>query len=159
MNRENIYQSVFNRVTAATWAALPVSGATGFKTASRKLVAWDAVSTDQMPALYQQQMRETVTRQPNLPPKWALQVRWYVYVAHLASQDGSATLIPSVQLNAILDAIQAAIEPQTADGPLIKNTLGGLAYEAKIVGTVENFEGDLGDFGVLVIPAEILVPL
>lgn len=156
MNREAIYAALFARVKAATWPALSEGGATTWAVSSRKLLHWSQVPKESMPALFQTQRSEEVVRQRNLPSKWVLKCELYVYVATLAQQD--ATVIPSQQLNPIMDAIQKQFEALPGDGTLDRCTLGGLVDECKIAGVVDDFEGDLGDLGVLIIPAEITVP-
>lgn len=156
MNREAIYSALFARVAAATWAAIPITGATAFVAKSRKRLGLAETPPDQMPALYQTQLSELVKRDVGKPPIYTLKVELLVYVSHLADTDN--TVIPTQQLNPILDAIQAALEPQPIDGDAQKNTLGKLVYDCKIVGEIKNYEGDLGDFGVLAIPVEIIVP-
>lgn len=156
MNRENIYAALFARISAATWPAIPISGATTWASASRKMQGWAEVPPGNMPALFQTQVSERVKRDPGKPPVWTLMVELRVYVAHLANTDQS--VIPTQQLNPILDAIQAAMEPTFVDGDPQRCTLGKLVYDCKIVGEVKDFEGDLGDLGVLVIPVEIIVP-
>lgn len=156
MGREAIYAALFARVSAITWTAIPISGKTTWGAASRKLLGWGDVPSDQMPAIFQTQVYERVQRDVNRPPRYVLGVEWRVYVAHLAQSDSE--VIPTQQLNPILDAIQLAMEPNGTDGSPETNTLGKLVYDCKIVGEIKNFEGDLGDLGVLLIPVEIQVP-
>lgn len=155
--REATYAALFARVSAATWAALGgVGGPTTWGTKSRKLVHWTKAPLDAMPCLYQKQVDEDVMRTPNLPAHYSLHAELFVYVATLARQNSE--IVPSSQLNVIMDAIEAALEPQPASGEVERTTLGGLVYECVIRGKVENFEGDLGDLGVLIVPVEIVVP-
>lgn len=156
MNREAIYAALFARVSGATWAAIPITGATGFIAASRKRVGLAETPPDQMPALYQTQVAEDVVRKPGQPAIVTLKVQWLVYVCHLANVE--STVIPTQQLNPILDAMQLAMEPNGTDGDPQRCTLGRLVYDCKIAGKINNYEGDLGDFGVLEIPVEIIVP-
>lgn len=156
MNRESIYAALFARVGAAVWPALPLSGKTTFTTVSRKIQGWGDVPLDQMPALFQTQVYERIKRDPGKPPVYILGVEWRVYVAHLADQDISVN--PSTSLNYVMDGIQMAMEPNASDGDPQRNTLGRTVYDCKMVGEIKDFEGDLGDLGVLLIPVEIVVP-
>lgn len=157
MIRENIYAALFARVAAATWSPLGgVGGPTTWGKTGRKILAPNQIPADNMPALFQVQVGETVVRQTNLPPKYTLHAELHVFVTTLARQD--LTIIPSSVLNVVLDAIETALEPQGADGTMERCTLGGLVYTCRILGKIEIFEGDLGDLGVAVVPVEILVP-
>ncbi len=112
-----------------------------------------------MPCLFQTQRTETVTRERGKPPIWVLRAEIFIYVKTLAGQDYE--VIPSSQENPILDAVLNILEPNAypsqADA-LERTTLGGLVDQCKVVGTIENFEGDLGDLGVLIVPVEMIVP-
>ncbi len=159
ITREPIYAALFARVAAATWAALGPDAITAFKLTSRKLLHWtDPSIIDSMPCLFQTQRTETVIRERGKPPIWKLNVELFIYVKTLANQD--AAVIPSQQENPILDAVVAILEPSAypsqKDSP-DACTLGGLVNYCKVQGTVENFEGDLGDLGVLIVPVEIVV--
>lgn len=158
--REPIYAALFAKVSGATWAAQSLTTATAFVTKSRKLRHWVDVQKEEMPALFQTQRTEPVTRESNRPPRWKMNVELFIYVATIAQQD--ADIIPSQQQNPIMDAIMQSLEPDAGSvvpgGGLDRCTLGGLVYDCKISGVVENFEGDLGDLGVLIVPVEITVP-
>lgn len=159
--RETIYQTLFAKVAGISWSVLGPANSTKFgPNSARKLRHWTNVQKEEMPILFQTQRREQVVRPPNRPPRWTLELEWFVYVTTLAQQD--ATINPSTQLNVILDALMQALEPDAGalapGGGLDRCTLNGLVYDCKISGVVENFEGDLGDLGVLIVPVEITVP-
>lgn len=158
--RETIYAAAFARALTATWAAFGPDSTTTFKSSGRKLQHWDGFPVENMPYLGQRQDRERQVRPGNKPPMWLLQIEWYVYLNTLAQ--GDATIVPSTQINTILDALQAALEPNAGgakDGSQERCTLGGLVYECKISEKeIEDFEGYLGDLGVVIVPVEILVP-
>lgn len=137
MNREAIYQALYDKL-----AAVP-----GIKTKGRKLKHWSDVPASQQPALFQAQKNELAHRQQGVGTVWTLTVDVYLYT----STTGSA--LPSTQLNSIVDAIEAALQP---DNPVRNtNTLGGLVQHCRIEGAIETDEGTLGDQAVAIIPIVI----
>lgn len=137
MTREPVYAALF---------AL-LSGAAPFVTASRRLRHWSDVGPAEQPALFVVQKSETAERRAGLPAKWRASADVYVY-AH-APDDETA---PATVLNPLLDAIEAALAPQSA-----VQTLGGLAAHAWIAGKIETDEGVLGGQAVAIVPIEMLV--
>lgn len=137
MNREAIYQALYAKL-----AAVP-----GLKTKGRKLKHWTDVPASQQPALFQAQKNELAQRQQGLGTVWTLTVDVYLYT-HTAG-----IALPSAQLNGIVDAIEAALQP---DNPVRNtNTLGGLVQHCRIEGAIETDEGTLGDQAVCIIPIVI----
>ena len=141
MNREPIYAALF---------AL-VSGAAGFATASRRLRHWSAVEAAEQPALFQVQKRETAQQAEGTPTLWRAALDLYVYC-----QAPDDTTAPTVVLNPLLDAIEAALSPQGADAVAGVQTLGGLVKHCWIAGAIETDEGTLGGQAVAIVPIEIL---
>ena len=137
-SRETIYAALF---------AL-VSGAAPFATASRRFQLITAVQTGQMPALYMSQAGETVARDRITPPRYTLRVDLAVY-----AQNPDATQSAAPQLNALLDAVEAALAPPA---PQLDQTLGGLVSHCYLRGEIELFEGSLGNRAGAVIPIEIV---
>lgn len=137
MNRESIYQALFAKLSAVS----------GLKTKSRKLRHWSDVSANEQPALFQAQKTESIARTPGLNARHTLYADVYVYVKT------TGTTSPSTQMNSLLDAIEAALEP---DNPIKnRNTLGGLVEHCAIEGSIETDEGTLGDQAVAIIPIVI----
>lgn len=136
MNRENIYQALFDKV----------KGIQGLKTSSRKLKHWNDVPLAEQPALFQIQIGEAPTQSKGMPTQWHLSVKFYLYVN---SQDGN----PSSLLNIYLDKIEEALKPN-ANG---FQELNGLVSHAWISGAIETDEGVLGDQAVAIIPIDIKV--
>ncbi|HZL59438.1 MAG TPA: hypothetical protein VFC38_07030 [Stellaceae bacterium] len=139
MNREPIYAALFDLL----------SNAAPFVTASRRLRHWSDVGPAEQPALFVVQKSETAERRNGLPPKWRALVDVYVY-AH-APDEAAA---PSIVLNPLLDAVEAALAPKDSGAV---QTLGGLVSHATIVGRIETDEGVLGGQSVAIVPVEILV--
>lgn len=138
MNREAIYAANFALVSAAP----------GLVTKSRKLLHWADVPANQRPALFQAQVSETAMQQTGMPTKWLLKVKLYIYVST------AGAVSPGEVLNPIIDAISDRYANDTAGH---RQTLGGLVQYARIDGTIETFEGTLGEDEVAFIPIEILV--
>lgn len=63
--------------------------------------------------------------------------------------------VPSIMMNSILDAIDAAFAPDDPNG---KCTLGGLVSSVRATGEVPIAPGDLGGPGISVVPLNVLVP-
>ena len=137
MSREAIYGALF---AVAQRAA-------GFATVSRKLQHWTDVPSGAQPALFQNQRQELVQQQTNRPPIWRYSVDWYVYAW---SDDPSQS--PAIQLNTLIDALEAALAPAF---PPENQTLGGLVTYARINGQIQTDEGVLGQQAVAIIPIEI----
>ena len=137
--REPIYAALWNKVKATP----------GIVTASRRLQHWADVPKVSQPALYQAQAGEMAMLEHGLPTKWHLSVNLYIYVT--AEEDPYAS--PAPALNAILDAIEAAVGPELSG----YQTLGGLVYDCKINGKIETLEGVLGGQEVAIVPIEIQV--
>jgi len=143
MNREPIYAALFARLAEAG----------GFRTASRRLRHWSDVAAVEQPALFLAQKSETAEQRGALPTKWSCDLDAYVY-CHAPDEATAATTI----LNPLLDAIEAALAPSGADVATNTQTLGGLAYQAAIVGKIETDEGTLGGQAVAIVPIRIIVP-
>ncbi len=139
INREPIYAALF-----AKFAAIP-----GIKTRSRRLKHWTDVPPSNQPALFQTQITETADKRPGIPTKWTLRAEIYVYVN--AGKDPHA--IPATAINAVLDAVEAALQPEPCEE---EQTLGGLVQRCWISGTIETDEGALGEQSVAIVPIEIL---
>lgn len=137
MNREPIYQALFDLVSAAP----------GLVTKSRKLLHWNDVPATQRPALFQTQKSEAAIQTTGVPTKWMLSVEIYIYVSTLGAAH------PGAVMNPILDAISAALDYKPVGAP---QTLGGLVHWARIEGTIATDEGTLGDDAVAIIPVHIL---
>lgn len=137
MNREAIYAAL-----AAKLASAP-----GVVTFSRKLKHWNDVSPIEQPALFQAQKSETAARTTGLGPVWSLEVVLYLYV------NTAGDTSPTVTLNAVLDAILAALAPLPVQE---KQTLGGLAHDCRLEGAIETDEGTLGDQAVAIMHIRII---
>lgn len=140
MNREAIYGALFGLVARAA----------PFRTAGRRLRHWSDVGPAEQPAVFMVQTRETAARQRSLPTRWTLHADLYVY-AHAPDE----LTAPASILNPLLDAIEAALEPD--DAATNRQSLGGLVEHAWIAGSIETDEGVLGGQAVAIVPIEMLV--
>lgn len=136
-------------VFSALWERLQVIQ--GIATFSRKLRHWSEVPSSEQPALFLACGNQGLQQERNFPAVLTLKATLHLYVH--GGEDPAAA--PSVRLNELLDAIEAAIETP-ADEPA--QTLGGLVQHAWIAGEIETDEGVLGDQAVAIVPIEILVP-
>jgi hypothetical protein len=137
-SRETYYAALFTLV----------SGAASFHTASRRVRHWSDVQASEQPALFLAVGPQTPQQVRNLPPKWMLDAKLYVY----AHADGN--LDPGPILNNLIDAVEAALQPSVNK---VTQDLGGLVSHAWIEGVVETDEGTLGEQAVAVIPIRMLV--
>jgi hypothetical protein len=142
MNREAIYQALFNLVrNAAT-----------FKTASRRVKLWMDVNASDRPAVFVAQRGESYVRNSEaVPQKVTLKAEIILYTD--AGKDPKTT--PATELNNLIDAIDAALAPNPVTGV---QTLGGLVSHCWIEGDVMTDPGDLDGDGMAVIPVRILIP-
>jgi len=139
MNRENIYQALFDLI----------GGLSQFKTKGRRLKAFTEVPAESQPAFFQVQQGERADVKEGSPNRWALNVILVVYV-NVGEGDES---ISTSQLNPIIDAITSALEPTASGG---RQTLGGLVRYARVSGAIEIDEALLGAQAMAIIPVEIL---
>lgn len=136
MNREDIKSALFNLVANVRFDL--GNGLMGFNTASPKLKHWDDVQPGEQPAFFLSQGPQTPLAPvaPNGPRSWHLDYTARIYVRTAGEVD------PATALNPILDAIEACFDPMVLGGP---QTLSGLVQWVRIEGTIDTFEGTLGD--------------
>ena len=143
--REQAVGALLARVAAAyAWASPP----------SRRLKLWSDVSPAMRPACFLfEGGTESYDNAAGAVPKRRLFPRLFIYVdAHDPDAIGAA------QLNAIMDALDAALEPTGADSALGRCTLGGTAYRCSIDGKPMKDPGDLDGDGLLLVPITLVLP-
>lgn len=145
VTREAIMQALFSLV-ANSYA---------FATASRRLRLWTQVAPEDMPALFQfEGAEDEALYEDDLMLRRTLKVRLFIYID---AKDES--LVGASQINAILDALDAAFAPATfTDEITNRQTLGGLVSSARISGPVLKDPGDLDGIGLIVAPVLIILP-
>lgn len=138
INREAIYLALFNRV----------KNLAGIVTASRRPRLAKDVAAEEQPALFQEELPETVQYQgPGLPPKYFLHVDLFIW-ARLAENQAPGSL-----LNPLVDAVEAALAPDPDEEDQI---LGGLVQYCRIEGKIDKVNGILDSQAGVFIPVIIL---
>jgi hypothetical protein len=144
--REQVMTALFARLSAATFVS--VNGSTTFKTKSRRIKLWGDVSKDSRPAMFMVERHESPTFvAENQPAKQSMMVDVFVYT----SADGVEA--PSVDINNILDALDAALAPGPAERV---QTLGGLVSHCRQEGQIFKDPGDLDNDGLIIYPIRIM---
>jgi hypothetical protein len=145
VTREQISVAFFNLI----------AGAADFTATSRRFVHWDQVNETQMPFLTVLKTGEVRARQAEGLPTLTMNTHVFVYLS--AGMDPED--VPDTAMNAVLDAIDAAVVPGGADALNgNKQTLGGLVSHCYPLGPVFVDTGDVDGKAVAVIPFQILVP-
>ena len=139
--REAIYAALF---------AL-VAGNSAFRTATRRIKDYSDVDQATQPALLQVELGEKWNARVGLPPVVTLSARLFLYC-----EESDPTEPVSTQMNALLDAVMAALAPPIVPHGPFRQTLGGLVQHAAISGEIAIAEGLSGQ-SEAVIPIEILV--
>ncbi|HEX3429544.1 MAG TPA: hypothetical protein VHT03_01550 [Rhizomicrobium sp.] len=136
-------------IYAALFALL--SGAVAFQMATRRIKDYADVDQARQPALLQVELGEKWNTRLGAPPIITLAARIFVYCE---SNDPTAPV--STAMNALLDAVTAAIAPPILPHGPFRQTLGGLVQHAGIAGDITIAEGLSGQ-SEAVIPIEIVV--
>ena len=139
--REAIYAALFSLLSSAA----------SFRTATRRIKDYSDVDQATQPALLQVELGERWNARTGAPPVVTLAARLFLYCE---SNDPAAPV--STQMNALLDAVTAALLPPLLPHGSFRQTLGGLVQHAGIAGEVTIAEGLSGQ-SEAVIPLEILV--
>lgn len=128
-----------------TWAVQ----ADGVTKVGRRLKVWTEVPLQ--PACFLTgHVEQDVYKSELTPSLTTIEGMIYVYF-----KTTDPTCIPAIDLNNILDGIDAAIAPSIVTG---KQTLGGLVSHCRRDGKVMLDPGDLDGQGLALIPIKILVP-
>lgn len=141
--RETIYAALFAKFSSLS----------GINTASRRLRIWKDVAAEEMPALFMAERREMVTKDTGNPAVHKLHVELYLYTANGGENDD----IPSTIFNGILDELDDALEPNLFAGDWGQDLQTAGVVEARILGTTDIFEGQLGQVSVVITTIEVLV--
>ncbi len=141
--RETYMSALFNAVSAVA----------SFKTAARRVVLPRAMSDAAKPALFLVDADETYAYTAHAQ-KVTLRADLWIYTA--SGLDPGTT--PATELNAILDALDAALRPAGGDLVLGRFTLGGLVEHCRIAGRVLKDAGDVTGLGLAIVPVEMLIP-
>ncbi len=131
------------------WAL--VQGVPGVVTFDRTLKLWDDVDPSAQPAIFLMTAHQTPTQSRGLPTKWALQADLIVYAHAKSSQEAN----PGARIQAILDALEHALEPLTPLGPegFVQTFAGGVLH-CWITG-IDVDEGPLDGQAVAIVHLEL----
>lgn len=138
--REAVYAALFAKLQT-----LP-----GIVTVSRRLQNVQDVQPESFPAAFQLQGEQQSRYSGNTPSVFTWKADWLLY-AH--SDD--PTVPPSTQLNTLIDAACALLDPPPGQN---KQSLGGLVEYCAIDGSIQVFEGVLSDRAVAILPISIVLP-
>lgn len=143
--REQIYSALFATLQSALLAP------TGpFRTVSRRWQDPVQIAPADRPALYQVQRDEMAATAVNgLPINWKAGIDLVLYTAG----DAAPNIVPSMELNSLLDAVEAAIRSAV---PGLAQSLGGRVSHCRIAGKIEIVENVNGTMALAVVPVEIL---
>jgi hypothetical protein len=142
--REPVCQTIFEIIAGCyAWNNTP----------TRRLKMWDTVPVEERPAYFQfERGAEAWDWRSNLVnPKRTFELWEFFYIASSDEAPGCS------QQNAIVDAVDWAMRPLVGD-PLARQTLGGLAFQARIKSVPIREPGDLNGTGILVIQIEVVLP-
>lgn len=138
-------ESVFSALFAV------LQGAYAWQTCSRRLQNVQDIAKENFPAAFQLQGNQSMEYQGVTPTVGTWEASWLLY-----SYSDDPTVAPSTGLNTMVDAVLGALAPE--NGPIVRNTLGGLVEFAAAKGNIEIFEGVLDNRAIAVIPVRILIP-
>ena len=143
VTREQVMQALF--------ALLQSTGS--FVTVSRRNRNPEGLTPAQCPALFLLEDAEEPKRKSlNMPPVRELTVKAIFY--HDCGTDENA--VPSALINAVLDALDAALLPDNLQTGFC--TLGGLVFAIYISGSVTKAPGDITGKSLAIVPLRIVLP-
>ena len=144
MSREAAFSALFAAVSAAyPWGV-----------ASRRMKIWSEVSASLRPAFFQLESGpETYQWASPAKPKRTLEAKLFLYF------DARDPTTPGAsQINAALDAIDAALAPAGVDANVGRQTLGAAVHDCKIVSVPVRDTGDLDGDGLAVVSVRLVAP-
>jgi hypothetical protein len=153
--REAVWVKLFAVLQAALGGESPVC-----VTISRKHTEPPQLAAEMQPACFLVQVRNTKVQKPiGFPGKLTLTgyiILYFQCPTPLIDPIGEETVLGATTLNTLLDAIDAAMQPDNiVTGKL---TLGGLVEHCWIEGQTDMDDGMYSQQGAAMIPVNILVP-
>ncbi len=134
-----------------------VEKAVAAEKSSRRFVRWDQVALTDMPFLTILKREEGREHQNDGLP--ILRMSYLMFVYFSVALDQGSSVIPEIQTNGYLDAIDTAMKPFGAD--LIngnRNSLGGLVTHCYLTGQTLVDTGELDGIGLVAPKIEVLLP-
>ena len=136
-------------IYAALWSA--ISAIPGVNYFSRRPVVPQNLADGQFPAVFLNQLDiDTLCPGDGTGTVFTIPVEILIYV----NTGADPNAVPTVALNGLIDQVRASIN--AVGPPGTRQTLGGLAYSVYNTGKIEVFEGNLGQFGIAIVPITIL---
>jgi hypothetical protein len=121
---------------------------------SRRLKLWSDVPVRLRPCCFLfEGATESYAWSNGALPRRTIEVKLFAY---FNAKDPER--IGASQINAVMDALDAAFQPAAADAALGRNTLGGRAYSCRIDNAPFKDPGDIDGDGLLVVPVKIVLP-
>jgi hypothetical protein len=151
IDREAIYRALYSLVQKTT-----LNGAPAFVTVSRKPLTPDQLTPDMQPAIAMEEGDDEAVKVPfGAPRKWMLHVDLglYYYFESQPNMPGEFDPAPSIELNRLLGAVEAALAPNPVSG---LQTLGGLVQHCWIEGKVLKSPAYLQAQGAAIVPVVIM---
>lgn len=148
-------------IWAALYALLQTKVGSSYVTKGRHHVQPPTLTPEMQPAMFLVQVRETRAPRPvvGAPVKLTLSGFIILYAqmpAPLLDDVGAETVLGATTLNAMLQAIDDALQP--TDLSTGRQTLGGLVHHCWIEGDVEMDPGIYTQQGAAIVPIKMLVP-
>ncbi len=137
MTREDAYGALFTLLQT-----VPV------KTRGRRLELLEEMDAPQLPALFMTVGNQNIRDVEGAGPIRTLTAHVFVY-----ARNSDRHTPAGIQLNGLLDAIEAALAPTWG-----AQTLGGEVQHAWIEGEIEVFELPQGEKAAAIVPIKILMP-
>jgi len=152
--REQAAAALFNLVSTS------VGNVVGLKTSARRILMPKDVSPSQTPALFQVQVKESYVRgnggMLGMRPTRTMHFDMWLYVTDATNTASGLTVVPSTQLNTMIQAVEAVFMP---DATTNSSTLGGLVASARIEGDIDYLETRTRDgLSMAMIPVAVLIP-
>jgi hypothetical protein len=144
MSREAAFTALFAAVSAAyPWSI-----------ASRRMKLWNETPPSMRPSLYQLESGpETYQWTNQATPRRTLEAKLFLYF-----DARNPTTPGSTAINNALDALDAALAPQSLDLATGRQTLGGAVYDCRITGVPVRDVGDLDGDGLAVVSVRLIAP-
>ena len=143
------------RVTIVTALFNVLSGVSQFRYAKQRFASWDELSPNALfPALMLWEDGDNYEWRRDMLARIILRVRAIIFLSASADQN----VAPVQDIDNLLDAIDAALQPSTGPDKMVgRQTLGNLVYTCRIEGEVIKASGDLDGISLLVVPIHIII--
>lgn len=145
-DRETVYQALI----AFLVSALGPTGSATFGTINRRLLPLTDNMPPNGPFLFQTQKTEGFVVSKGVPPVRTFNAELWIYDNFGSDPD----VIPSTHLNALVTAVENSLQPAAYSA---FQQLAALVSSVLVSGKIEYYEGVLGQWGVAIIPVQLVV--